>query len=104
MKRWIVLLIVFALMGGWIVLSGCSGTTEVMDVCVTQCATQCAASVVGYTKSCVESCFATCFDCSWICNIKCTGEPIQDCLDAFTTACNERQNENFQPSNLNNAG
>lgn len=100
MKRWIVLLIIFATMGGWIVLSGCTGTTEDMDACVTQC-TACA---IGYTISCVESYFATCFDCSWICNIECTGEPIQDCLDAFITTCNERQKENFQPPSLNNAG
>ncbi len=94
MKRWMVLLIIFSVMGGWIVLSGCNDTT-ITDEDVAACVICGGACAVDYTTSCVESCFTTCFTCSWIGNMKCTGNPIQDCIDAFTSACMESQSENF---------
>jgi len=101
MKRWIVLLIVFAAMGSWIVLSGCNGSELTSDD-VAECFWVCTGNtIVGCPDFCgsyCSACFATCFDCSFINNLECTGDPMQFCVDcgcAFAGACAETGSENL---------
>ena len=100
MKRWMVLLIVFALMGGWIVLSGCSSTDiTISGEDIADCVACAGEGVVGCSDSCVKSCWETCFDCSWINNVECNGDPMQFCFDcgcAFTNSCGENHIENLE--------
>ena len=105
MKRWMVLLIIFAFMGGWIVLSGCTDgnvSDEDLAACdenAISCTTCTGEVIANCVSSGVKSCWETCLDCSWIYNIECTGGPNQWCVNcgsAFTDACNERHMENMK--------
>lgn len=96
MKRWMVLLIIFAVMGGMIVMSGC--TSEDFAWCLFD---MCACTVDS-SDSCVRSCWETCFDCSWINNVECSGSPCQWCLNcgvAFQDACQEKHVEDMKDQN-----
>lgn len=85
MKRWMVLLIIFAVIGTLIVLSGCDSSTMEGCVCYT-------ANCVG---TCGESFFTslceTCMNCPMT-QVECNGDPCQfmcDCNIAFIVTCTD---------------
>ena len=87
MKRWMVLLIIFGLVGSLIVMSSCDGQSVGDFVAGCTCSS---VSCLGYTAvGSVVSCFQTCANCPAD-NVECTGDPCQyvcDCNIAFMESC-----------------
>ena len=87
MKREIVLLIIFGLVGGLLLMSSCDGQSA-GDI-VAECACS-SVSCLGYTAvGSVVTCFQTCANCPAD-NVECTGDPCQyvcDCNIAFMESC-----------------
>ena len=87
MKRWMFLLIIFALMGSWVVMSGC--TSNDFASCVLCFAGETADCIC----SCPKVCVLTCADCSWIRNAEFSDNPLTwcgDCGYAFIRSCTEK--------------
>lgn len=87
MKRWLILLIIFGLVGSLIAMSSCdaSGLEDVIVEC-----TCFSISCLGYgVAGTFISCFETCAECPMT-EVECNGDPCQfmcDCNIAFMDSC-----------------
>ena len=112
MKRWMVLLIIFALMGGWIVMSGCAEggiLTEDGALCMACFVKETADFICSWEEGCMSGCLLTCADCSWINDAEFSDNPLTWCGDcgwAFVLSCSETANEqnDYDGPDCSNAG